>query len=105
DFGWKYLQERCASLSATEKERLGLHLGEWVRTVAFAGYHIPALQSGFNVDNDVEAQRVVAQAGLGAATGEVEVEIFASYLKRSRDRLAQWGVQLPVVPHPNGAEF
>ena len=100
EFGWRYLEWRAPSLSAEEREAACEALIDWVRNVAFAGYHVPSLATAIDSAPEQQAQALTAAAGLGAATAVEEEHLFRDYLASARLRLLTLGIELPAIQHP-----
>lgn len=99
-FGWSYLEWRAGSLSASARGDVVLTLVDWLRKVAFAGYHVPSLATAIDSAPEQQAQEIAAAAGLGAATAMQEEHVLRDYLATARQRLQALGVALPAVSHP-----
>jgi hypothetical protein len=54
---------------------------------------------------EVEADRLTWEAGLGATVEELEKPVFVGTIKRLRKQMAPWGVNLPLFRHPKIGEF
>ncbi len=97
EFGWVYATERSALWKDQDRDIIGHTVHRYLETVELAGYHCPWLR---NPESETaQAMALTAHAGLGAAPMEKEREILVRYLANVRQRLAQWGVELPPLHH------
>jgi hypothetical protein len=54
---------------------------------------------------EIEADRIVYEAGLGATTEEVERPVMIRSVADIRARMATWGIDLPMFHHPKLGSF
>ena len=98
-FGWLYLESRAELMNAEAKSAVAAALSLWLRSVAFAGYHLPSLTTELDATSDIAAQQKCAAAGLGALGADEEEALFVSYIARARVRLGELGIELVPLDH------
>jgi hypothetical protein len=99
-FGWLYLEQRAATMTAEQKAQVQAAMQSWLTHVVFSGYQIPSLSTDIADAPLLAAITQAAQSGLGAATPEQEEKTLAAYLGRARERLSQIGLALGPGVHP-----
>ncbi|MGP0093173.1 MAG: hypothetical protein ACLPKB_25010 [Xanthobacteraceae bacterium] len=92
-FGWLYLASRAPKWTAAERLTIAEELAAHVRDTELKGYHCPWLASEHALA-EANADAVIAQAGLGAATRAAEEDVLVTYVGNARARLAELGVAL-----------
>lgn len=100
-FGWFYMEKRASEWSDEDKATIAASLAHHLREVEFKGYHCAWMAPGGAADDIVAADRVTAEAGLGALTPEAEAGIVADYLALARRKFADLGVEMPDVAMPS----
>ncbi|QHE88648.1 hypothetical protein [Hydrogenophaga sp. BPS33] len=98
-FGWLYLENRAAQMDATARTAVAEHIGRWIGEVLWKGYHVPTLATEIDTAQDREDRRLLAQAGLGAAVAADEEAVLLDWLTRSRQRLGELDIELPLMRH------
>ena len=75
-----------------------------IRDVEMNGYHSAWLAPDSPAARDeVEADRLTWEAGLGATVEELEKPVFVESVKSMRERLAPFGITIPMFEHPKFA--
>lgn len=97
-FGWAYATERSALWTEQDRSVIGRTVHHYLETVELAGYHCPWLRNPQS--NTAQAMALTAQVGLGSAPMEEERDILVRYISNVRQRLGNWGVELPSLNHP-----
>lgn len=98
-FGWVYAGERASLWTDQDREVIGRTAQHYLQTVELAGYHCPWLRDPQSTT--AQAIALTAHSGLGAAPMEQEREILIRYIANVRQRLGQWGIDLPALHHPS----
>ncbi len=90
----------AAALEAEVTAFLGR--GRYERGGEFRGYRNLwlAIEGGSATPEEIEADRIACDAGLGGSTPEDEMAVFPEFLAKIRARMAPWGVKLPDFEHP-----
>lgn len=102
-FGWLYLSERAHGWSDADRAAVSQAVHVHLRDVELAGYHCPWLAQPDGVAAGA-AERMHAE-GLGAAGQAREAEVLRTYVGDTRTRLAELGVELPMLAHSALGEF
>lgn len=97
-FGWVYAGERAGLWTENDRDIIGRQVHRYLETVELKGYHCPWLRDPQS--ETAQAIALTAHSGLGAAPLEEERAILVRYIANVRQRLAQWGVELPTLEHP-----
>jgi hypothetical protein len=92
EFGWLYLQERAARMSADDRAGVAQAIDRWRREVHEAGYLVASLNRTLFTPQDAQDMARVAQAGLGGLESAAEEALAAAYLDRSQVRLREMGI-------------
>ena len=71
---------------------------------ALKGYHSAWLAPDPDLA-EIEADRLVYEAGLGATVEEIEKPVLVRSIADIRERMATWGVDLPPFSHPKMGTF
>ncbi len=95
-FGWLYLKARSGAWSDEDRNRIGAEIADYIQSVVLAGYQCPWL-SPETAGAEAEAEALVAAAGLGATDRAAEEAAIVAYVANARERLAGWGIALPMV--------
>jgi hypothetical protein len=101
-FGWDFIAGRLPYLAASQRDQMRDAVVTMIEKVELNGYQLAWLAP----DNDasraqIECDRTLWQAGLGASTEELEKPVFVASLQGIRTRMKEeWGVQLPSFYHP-----
>lgn len=99
-FGWFYIESRSVDWSDADRARIAEMLAHHVRQVEFKGYHCAWMAPGGAADDIVAADRITADAGLGALTPSAEAEIVTDFLVLARDKFRALGVELGDLTMP-----
>lgn len=94
-FGWLYLAARAPHWSAQDRTLIADELTAYVRETELKGYHCPWLAPE-HAAAEAEADAVTAEAGLGAASRASEEDTLATYVANARQKLAEFGIALPM---------
>lgn len=97
EFGRIYSAHRAPGWTQAEKAEIAERLGQHVRDVEFAGYHLPCLSS--SAAAEAAADAASATAGLGAATPQAEGAVLGKVLAATRTFLDGYGVKLERLSH------
>lgn len=105
-FGWLYLEERVPRLSEAQREAVRDATIAAVERVEMTGYRVPWLApDSAAVLAESDSDRRCFAAGLGATTEEIEKPVFVRTTERIRERMRQWGIELPMFRHPRIGAF
>ena len=100
-FGWYYMEHRVPWLSPDELVDVERAVITMIEKVELNGYHSAWLAPESDASRaEVEADRLTWEAGLGSTVEELEKPIFVDTVRRLRERMAPWGITLPVFHHP-----
>jgi len=89
-FGWLYLERRAALWTDEDRARIAAEIAHVIDDVELAGYRCAWLGDAADI---VEADRLTAKAGLGAATREEEEPVLRRYLGEAAKQFAGLGIQ------------
>lgn len=98
-FGWLYLASRAAQMDQAARTAVAEHIARWIGEVLWKGYHLPTLSSDIDTAQDAADRQRLAQAGLGAALAVDEEAVMVDWLARSRQRLGELDIELPLLRH------
>jgi hypothetical protein len=104
EFGWKYMEYRTPNMS---EQDLGIVRDKviWMmEEVELKGYHSTWLAPSPNLA-EIETDRLVYEAGLGATIEEMEKPVMAKSVAGFRDRMRGWGIEIPMFEHPKMGTF
>ena len=101
-FGWYFVAGRLPMLGAAQRDRIRDAVVTMIEEVELNGYQLAWLAPDSEASRaQIECDRVLWQAGLGASTEELEKPVFISSLRDIRDRMKrEWDIQLPAFHHP-----
>jgi hypothetical protein len=72
-----------------------------IRDVEMNGYHSSWLAPDSEAARgEMEADRLTWEAGLGATVEELEKPVFVDSVRNIRQRLAPFGIDIPMFTHP-----
>jgi hypothetical protein len=73
-----------------------------IEQVEFGGYRNLwlALEGGSATPEEIDADRIACEGGLGGSTPEDEMAVLPQFLGKLRARMAPWGVRIPYFMHP-----
>ncbi|MEC7765022.1 MAG: hypothetical protein VX874_24165 [Pseudomonadota bacterium] len=95
-FGWLYLESRAKDWTDEDRNKIADELVAYVNEVLLKGYQCPWLCEE-DARAEAEAEELLVGTGLGVAGREVEAEVIQAYVANARTRLAEWGVDLPMI--------
>jgi hypothetical protein len=104
-FGWLYIERRAPLMSDEERAVAVQALVHQLKHVELAGARCVGLATAIDASADIADLERVAQAGLGAASAEAEVQVFREHLEACRGRLDAIGIELPTLEHPRLGRF
>lgn len=104
DFGWKYMEHRVPQMTADELAVVRDKVIWMMEEIELKGYHSTWLAPSPNV-SEVETDRIVYEAGLGATVEEVEKPVMISSVEGMRERMRDWGIEIPLFEHPKMGAF
>ena len=103
-FGWAYLEHRIPQMTRAEIAVCERAVITMIRDVEMNGYHSAWLAPESAAARDeVEADRLTWEAGLGATVEELEKPVFVASVRSIRERLAPFGIAIPTFAHPKFA--
>ena len=98
-FGWRYMAHRLASLTPdllAEMERIAV---DEIVNSELKGFHCIWLYPTEANQPLIEANRICAEAGLGASSEAQERVALVRSIKTIRADMAKWGITIPVFQH------
>ena len=105
-FGWAYMEHRIKDMTDAEIKVVEEAVIIMIRDVEMNGYHSAWLAPDNPASaQEVRADRLTYEAGLGATVEEEEIPIFVGTVQRIRQRMQPWGVELPIFTHPKIGDF
>ena len=104
DFGWKYMEYRVPNMTSDDLAVVRNKVIWMMEEVELKGYHSSWLAPSPNV-TEMESDRVVYEAGLGATVEEVEKPILVKSVQEMRERMRSWGIELPLFEHAKMGTF
>ncbi|MBN9459938.1 MAG: diiron oxygenase [Burkholderiales bacterium] len=101
-FGWYFMASRLPGLGADARKRVRDAVVTMIEKVELNGYQIAWLAPESEASSaQIESDRILWQAGLGASIEELEKPVFVSSLREIRDRMKrEWDIDLPTFYHP-----
>lgn len=101
-FGWYFVSGRLPFLSRTQRGQVRDAVVTMIEKVELNGYQLAWLAPESEASRaQIECDRILWKAGLGASTEELEKPILISSLRDIRDRMKrEWDIELPVFYHP-----
>jgi hypothetical protein len=101
-FGWQCLDAWAPSFTPDTVKNIERAVTQMIQNVEFNGYRNLwlAVEGGTATPQEIDADRVACEAGLGGTTPEDEMRIVPQFIKKIRARMAPWGVNLPMFDHP-----
>ena len=102
DFGWQCLDAWAPGFTPPTIRNIEQAVTTMIENVEFRGYRNLwlAIEGGSATPEEIEADRIACEAGLGGSTPEDEMAVFPGFLAKIRERMAPWGVKLPDFEHP-----
>lgn len=105
-FGWHFMAQRIPHLSPDELQRVKEATEFMIGEVYLNGYQeswlAPDSQSA---RDEVEADRITYEAGLGATVEAIQKPVFIGSVKRVRELMKPWGFTLKDFHHPKLGTF
>ncbi len=101
-FGWECLAAWAPGFTGETRRSIERAVIMMIENVEFRGYRNLwlAIEGGSATPEEVEADRIACEAGLGGNTPEDEMTVFPQFLAKIRARMAPWGVTIPFFDHP-----
>ena len=100
-FGWYFLEAICETLTPEQKKMIEDSVITMMEKVELNGYHSSWLAPENPASiQEVEADRITYEAGLGSTIEEAEKPIFITTLQRIRNQMQPLGINLPPFFHP-----
>ena len=101
-FGWDFIAGRLPHLTASQRDQVRDAVVTMIEKVELNGYQLAWLAPDSNASRaQIECDRTLWQAGLGASTEELEKPVFVASLRGIRSRMKEeWGIELPSFHHP-----
>lgn len=99
-FAWAFLGSRIGGLDARGREAVVEAVRGLLERVILAGYRNTWLLPAASREPWLGAEEKTAAQGLGAADTPAERRMLRATVAQLRERLAVWGLELPVVSHP-----
>ncbi|MDW3212696.1 MAG: ferritin-like domain-containing protein [Ilumatobacteraceae bacterium] len=104
EFGWQYMDYRVPNMTPAELDEVRDKVVWMMEAVELKGYHSAWLAPDPDL-SEIEADRIVYEAGLGATVEELELPILTESVAGIRDRMRGWGIELPPFHHPKTGTF
>lgn len=101
-FGWYFVAGRLPHLGPAQRNQLRDAVVTMIEKVELNGYQLAWLAPDSEASRaQIESDRILWQAGLGASIEELEKPVFIASLREIRDRMKiEWDIQLPKFHHP-----
>ena len=96
--GWHWDQSFTAEIVRSIESAVST----MIENVEFRGYRNLwlAIEGGSATPEEIEADRISCEAGLGGSTPEDEMQVFPAFVQKIRARMQPWGVTIPMFAHP-----
>ncbi|NOX29156.1 MAG: ferritin-like domain-containing protein [Actinobacteria bacterium] len=104
EFGWKYMEYRLPNLSSEDLSAVRDKVVWMMEDVELKGYHSTWLSPTPDI-SEMETDRLVYEAGLGATVEEVEKPVIVESVQGMRERMREWGIEVPLFEHPKMGTF
>jgi len=105
-FGWAYMAHRIKDMTPEEIKAVENAVIVMIEKVEMNGYHSSWLAPDTPASRqEVKADRLTWEAGLGATVEELEKPVFVQTVQRIRQQMKPWGVNLPTFNHPKIGDF
>lgn len=105
-FGWYFMNHYLQSMSPEEIKLVENAMITMIEKVEMNGYHSSWLAPENPASSqEVAADRLTWEAGLGSTVEELEKPVFVASVQRIRRQVAPWGVTLPTFSHPKIGDF
>lgn len=106
-FGWYFMAGRLPLLTPAQRSQVRDAVVTMIEKVELNGYQLAWLAPDSDASRaQIECDRILWQAGLGASIEELEKPVLISSLRDIRDRMKrEWDIQLPVFFHPKTGEI
>jgi hypothetical protein len=101
-FGWHCLDAWAPGFTDETRRNIEKAVVTMIENVEFRGYRNLwlAIEGGDATPEEIDADRIACEAGLGGNTPEDEMAVFPKFLAKIRARMAPWGVVIPFFEHP-----
>jgi hypothetical protein len=101
-FGWQCLEAWAPAFTDETRRNIEGAVSTMIQNVEFRGYRNLwlAIEGGSATAEEIEADRIACEAGLGGSTPDDEMRVFPEFLRKLRARMEPWGVRIPLFDHP-----
>lgn len=100
NFGWKYMAQRVKSLTPEGIKEIERVATDVMENSELKGFHCIWLVPQAHTQPLIDASNITAEAGLGGASAEDELRALVESVGDIRERMKDWGVNIPVFEHP-----
>jgi hypothetical protein len=104
-FAWSLLGSRLPALDEPRRAAVTSAARDMLERVILAGYRNTWLLPAPSRDAWLRAEAETAARGLGASTMVQEQSVLRATIAQVRERLAVWGIVLPLATHPEMGTF
>jgi hypothetical protein len=104
-FAWAFLGSRLPALDTGRRAAVTSAVQDMLERVILAGYRNTWLLPAGSRDAWRKAEEETAARGLGASTMAQEQSVLRATVAQVRERLAVWGIALPLAKHPELGTF
>ena len=104
-FAWAFLGSRLPALDTARRAAVTSAVQDMLERVILAGYRNTWLLPAPSRDAWLRAEGETAARGLGASTMAQEQSVLRATVAQVRERLAVWGIALPLATHPEMGTF
>jgi rubrerythrin len=98
-FGWRYMAHRVKTFTPeliAEMERIAIDVME---NSELKGFHCIWLVPNEFTEPLIEANNITAEAGLGGSSPEAEMRALVESIRKIRDDMKPWGINIPIFEH------
>jgi hypothetical protein len=104
-FAWSFLGSRLPALDEPRRAAVTAAVRDMLERVILAGYRNTWLLPSPSREALLRAEAEAAARGLGASTMAQEQSVLRATIAQVRERLAVWGIALPLAMHPEMGTF
>lgn len=105
-FGWYFMEQRLPHMSKAELQKVQEATEFMIGQVYLNGYQESWLAPDTQASRDeVEADRICYEAGLGATIEKLQAPVFIKSVQRIREAMKPWGITLKPFHHPKLGTF